>query len=588
VPGIPQNILDDILDRSDIVEIISNHIALKKAGRNFKALCPFHHEKTPSFMVSPDKQIYHCFACNKGGNAFRFLMEYDKMEFLDAVKMLAKKTGVTLPSVKRTSPEETSLTEKIARANELAAHFYTNNLLKSDPGKPPAEYLKKRNITKGSIAKFRLGFSLNSWSGLIEYARKNGIGTDILSKAGLVLKSNKDNSFYDRFRNRFIFPVFDVKGRIIAFGGRVLDDTLPKYVNSPETPLYTKGRQLYGLNFAKPSIAKADYVIIVEGYMDLISPYQAGIENIVASSGTAFTSEQARLLKRFTSNAVMVFDADSAGEAATLRNLDVLLSEGFSVRVVSLPTGYDPDTFVNKFGPAEFTKTLEEAKDLFIYKLGLLSKKYKASSPQGKAKISAEMLATIWRIPNEVLKSSYMRRLGRELDIDEGALWAEFKKIKGDYSYQKEAPLDKTDKCALLATAEKILLSLMLEDASIIGKIKDELDCDTFQDGGVRRVVKALYDFHEESKDVTPNKLINYLEDDMTSQLISELVTDVSRYQDKDKNISDCIRWIKENAHKCRLKDLQSQIHSAQNSGDHSRIKELVLEYSTILKQNRS
>jgi len=587
VPGIPQNILDEILEATDIVQVISGHVPLKKAGRNYKANCPFHHEKTPSFTVSPDKQIYHCFGCGAGGNAFNFLMKYDRMEFLDAVRFLAKKAAVALPAIKKVSTGEASLMEKLARANELAAAFYTNNLLNNGLGKTVSEYLEKRNISKNSIIKFKLGYSLNAWDRLIEHARQKGIGADILSKAGLALKSTRDGSFYDRFRNRLIFPVFEAKGKVIAFGARVLDDSLPKYVNSPETPLYTKGRHLYGLNFAKQAIMRANFAIMVEGYMDLISLSQAGIENVVASCGTALTPEQSRLLKRFTTEVVMIFDGDQAGETATLRNLDILITEGFNARVVSLPSGYDPDSFVTKFGLDEFKKVVEEAKDLFSYKLGLLLKQYKSGTPQGKAKIVSEMLPTLWRIPNAVLKSTYLRKLSEGLDIDEAALREELRKVKGDYTYNYKRDVVKPDTSMMLKSAEKILLSLMLEDCSLIEGVRSKLDYEIFQDEVIRRIVKIMYDFCGEEKKITPGRLITFLDDETSSELISELASDGHRYADKEKNICDCIRWIKENSRKGHLKDLQTQIHSAQTNGDQLRLKELVAQYNELLRSDK-
>jgi len=583
---IPQNVLDDILDKSDIVELIASYIPLKKSGRNFKANCPFHHEKTPSFTVSPDKQIYHCFGCGAGGNAFNFLMKYERVEFIDAVKVLAHKTNVMLPSVEERLPEESSFIKDLYKINELAASYYTSNLLNQDTGKPAHTYLARRNVSKESIVKFRLGYSINAWDGLLKYARQRGVSPDILNKAGLALPSSKDNSFYDRFRHRLIFPIFDSKDKIIAFGARVLDDSLPKYVNSPETPIYTKGRHLYGLNLAKSAIAQADYVIIVEGYMDMISAYQGGVENIVASCGTALTTEQIRLLKRFTNEVVMVYDADQAGQMASLRNLDILITEGLSVRLVSLPTGEDPDSYVNKFGGSGFRKLVENAKDLFSYKLDLLLQKYKKNTPEGKTKIVSEMLPTLSRIPNAVLKSSYLKKLAQDLDIDEEALKIELQKVRGAYSYSYEPDTkQKLDSSGVMKVAERILVTLMLEDSKLVGNVMKELDYEAFQDGTIRKIVKVLYDFYREGKDITPNKIISYLDDESSPELISELISDTHIYNDKEKNLRDCIKWIKHSSLKDRLKILQTEIRAAEVNNDHARLKELLNQYSTLIKE---
>jgi len=584
---IPQNILDDILDRCNIAELISGYIPLKRIGRSFKALCPFHHEKTPSFIVNPDKQIYHCFGCGVGGNAFSFLMKYERMDFIEAVKLLAKKTGVVVPDTRGPSSAQSSFISQLHKVNEFAASYYTDTLLNKQSGKQALDLVNKRNISKESILTFKLGYSINSWDGLLRHAKEKGVSTELLNKAGLILRSNRDNSFYDRFRNRLIFPIFDIKGKVIAFGARVLDKSLPKYINSPETPVYMKGRHLYGLNFAKISIAQENHVIIVEGYTDLISCYQKGIKNIVASCGTALTIEQTRLLKRFTNEAIMIYDADQAGETASLRNLDVLISEGMDVRIVSLPTGQDPDSYINKVGASGFKKALEAAKDLFSYKLGLLLMKYKKSTPEGKSKIVSEMLPTLWRIQNAVLKSGYLKRLAQDLDIDESALKIELGKVRGDYTYYYEKDSVKPDMKRVVKSAEKILVSLMLDDIGFIEEVKGELSNENFQDVNIRKIIKALYDFYSEGKEITPTKIMNYLNDEASSEIISELASDAHSYTDKEKNLHDCINWIKQNSKKDRLKTLQDQIHMAQVNGDQLQLQELVALYNTLIKTNK-
>ncbi|MDD5027638.1 MAG: DNA primase, partial [Candidatus Omnitrophica bacterium] len=342
MPGrIPENILDDILARVDIVEIISGFLPLKKAGRNFKACCPFHHEKTASFMVSPDRQIYHCFGCGESGNAFKFLMRYERLDFPEAVEALARKAGVVLPRDETPGPKSSGLSTQVYRINELAANFYSANL-NSPAGLRAKEYLLKRTVRPETISALKLGFASDSWDGLLNYLRSKGASLGLLEKSGLAI-AKEGGGFYDRFRNRIIFPIFDIKGRVLGFGARVLDNTLPKYVNSPETAVYTKGKNLYGFNLAKDGIRENDFVVIVEGYLDFILPFQEGLKSITASLGTALTIEQARFLKRYTHNVVMVYDADTAGELATLRSLDIFIEEEMNVRVVSLPKGLDPD-----------------------------------------------------------------------------------------------------------------------------------------------------------------------------------------------------------------------------------------------------
>ncbi len=354
--SIPENILEDILNRIDITELIASYIPLKRAGRNFKAVCPFHHEKTPSFMVSADKQIYHCFGCGAGGNAFSFLMQYERLEFPEAVEVLAKKAGVVLPKNKEDS-RGASLATQLYSINELAGEFYASTL-NASCGAVVKDYLLSRGIKPETIKTFKLGYAQDKWDSLINYLRGKGINLSLLEKAGLILAKDS-GGYYDRFRHRVIFPIFDIKSRILGFGARILpvqeksgnDNSLAKYVNSPETPVYIKGRKLYGLNLAKDAIRDLDCVAVVEGYLDFIIPYQAGVHNIVASLGTALTVEQARLIKRYTNNVVMVYDADCAGELATLRSLDIFIDEDMQVKVVSLPNGLDPETVLRFLRP---------------------------------------------------------------------------------------------------------------------------------------------------------------------------------------------------------------------------------------------
>ncbi|MBU1999306.1 MAG: DNA primase, partial [Candidatus Omnitrophica bacterium] len=336
---IEENTLDGILNATDIVELISGYIPLKRAGRNFRANCPFHHEKTPSFMVSQDKQIYHCFGCGTGGNAFNFLMQYEKMEFLEAVNTLAQKACIVIP--RKDTARADGLHATLYKINELAAEFYANNL-QSPSGSYAKNYLLNRGLTDETIKLFKLGIASDRWNDLINNLRAKNISLGLLEKAGLILSKEK-GGYYDRFRKRVIFPVWDVKSRAVAFGARVTDDTLPKYINSPETPIYIKGKNLYGLNFSKNEIRDKDCAIIVEGYLDFIIPYQHGLCNIVASLGTALTSDQIRLIKRYTNNIIMLYDGDTAGQMATLRTWDIFFEEGMNVRVASLPEQLDPD-----------------------------------------------------------------------------------------------------------------------------------------------------------------------------------------------------------------------------------------------------
>jgi DNA primase len=332
---IPENILNEIQDKCDIVEVISGYVSLKPSGRNFKACCPFHHEKTPSFVVSPDKQIYHCFGCNSGGNVFNFIKEHEKIDFIEAVKMLAEKTGVKLPEYRSHDDQESSIVGAVYSVNDVAGNYYYSMLEKSGSSSEASRYKTKRGLDEPVIKKFRIGYADSSWKALLDYLTVRGIKQDTILKAGLIIKG-KDNSYYDLFRNRIIFPILDVRNRIIGFGARVMDDSLPKYINSPETAVYKKGQHLYGLNFAKADIKERNFAIITEGYLDVITCHQYGVNNAIASLGTALTTEQIRLLKRYTHNVIMLYDSDKAGEMASLRGLDLLLEEDMNVKIATI------------------------------------------------------------------------------------------------------------------------------------------------------------------------------------------------------------------------------------------------------------
>jgi len=583
---IPENILEDILSRVDIVEIISGYMPLKRAGRNFKALCPFHQEKTPSFMVSSDRQIYHCFGCNKGGNAFRFLMEYERMEFHEAVELLAKKCGVSLPETKPQDHQTTSLYTQLYKINELATAFYINNL-NSSFAAPAKNYLLKRGIKEETLNLFKLGFAWDKWDALINHLRAKNINLSLLDKAGLVIPK-EGGGYYDRFRKRIIFPIFDIKSRTIGFGARLLpganaaqDKELPKYINSPETPIYVKGKNLYGLNFAKDAIRDNDSVVVVEGYLDFIMPYQEGFKNIVASLGTALTSEQARLIKRYTHNVVMVYDADDAGQIATLRTLDIFIEEGMNVKVVSLPQGLDPDLSVRKAGIEDFKDRIDKAQNLFDYKLQVLKSRYAPSQIEGKSMISLEMLSTINKFKNAVMKSEYIKKLAQDLSLEEDALLQELKKIKDDRLYSNQD----TPKKLNINPTERLLIKLMLEENELIAHIKESLEPADFLDERTSGIVSLMFDLIEQGKNIEPRVLMNYFEDDDTLQLICEstLLPQVSS-QDKERIVTDCIQRLKSQRLLLKRQQLQEEIKIAENLGDEERLNRLKEEFNYLIK----
>ena len=582
--AIPENIIDQVQARSDIVEVISRYIPLAKAGRNFKAPCPFHHEKTPSFVVSPDKQIYHCFGCGAGGNVFSFVMKQENVEFPEAVEMLAEKAGIKLPRFGGQTKELTSLANQLYKLNELAVIFFQETLTQNPQAK---EYLTSRGIGDDTIKRFRIGYAPDGWEGLLSYFRKKNIDGSLLEKAGLAI-SNEKGGHYDRFRRRLIFPIFDLKDRVLGFGGRVLDSSLPKYMNSPETYIYSKGRHLYGLNFSRDDIKKQKYALIVEGYLDFIIPYQAGAKNIIATLGTALTIDQVKLLKRFAGTVIMVYDPDEAGEAASLRNMDMFIGEGVNVYIAELPKGFDPDGYIRKFGTDDFIKLTKASKNLFDYKLQKLSSRLDINTPHGKAAIAGEMLPTISRIENAVLRSNLIKKLAEKLSVDEESIRMELKKVKPDYSarsYNVTVTEAKNDS----KSAQMMILALLFEGAGFVSRAREALAPDEFKDSTVRDVIKAIYDLSKSEKNITAVRLMNHFDNNEdAADLISEAAHISETLDNKDRVLLDCIAKMKRDNVKDRLARLQDAIKTAHASKDDGLVTKLVGEYTELLKVNKA
>lgn len=572
---IPEQVIDEVQSRSDIVDVVSSYVPLKRSGANFKALCPFHREKTPSFMVSPSKQIWHCFGCSQGGNVVNFVMKYENLQFPEAVRSLAKRAGINIPETPGISREARSKQKVLYEINELAAEYYRANLLDQNIGRAAREYLKRREIGDETSQRFRLGYAPDRWEGFLTYAKRAGWSEGELVQAGLILPG-KEGTYYDRFRNKLIFPIQDVQGRVIGFGSRVLDDSLPKYTNSPETDVFRKGRNLYGLNFAKEHTRVDNFIIIVEGYMDCLTLYQNGIRNVVASLGTALTQDQVRLLKRFIQTVVMVYDSDQAGEAASLRGLDLLIEEDLRCRVVRLTKGFDPDDYVRNKGRDGFQGLLRDAPDLFDYKLGLLASRYDSSKVEDVAKITAEMLPTISRITNAVLRSGYIKELAKRLAVDEEAVLVELRKVKGSQDSYYEPQVQQPSP---MRSEEKTLIRLMLEDRHVGIIVKDNVASGDFQDPRARKVVACIFESIAQGRSYDPSRLMSHVGDDDVSQLISRLLARPDEFLDRMKVASDCIERMREARSARKRAFLQREIKLAEVAGDEAKVMELLREF---------
>jgi len=583
---IPQDAINQVLDRCDIVEVISGYIPLKKSGRNFKALSPFTHEKTPSFFVSPDKQIYHCFSTGKGGNVISFVMEQERLTFPEAVRLLAEKVGVAIQEEK-VSSERIQLRNRLFEVNELAQKFF-HRILLTDRGRDAGaarEYLKKRGLNLEAVKKFQLGFVPDRWDALLSFFRTKKISTELMQKAGLIVPRKSGDGFYDRFRNRIIFPIFDYRSRSVAFGARTMKKDDPvKYINSPETPLYVKGTHLYGLQLAKTEITRRDEVIIVEGYMDFIMPFLHGVENIVASLGTALTPDQIRLIKRYTKNVVMLYDADQAGTSAIIRSLDLLIEEGCHVKIATLTAGEDPDSYIRKHGREGFEKRLQASETIFDFKFGALARQFDARSVEGKADIIAEMLPTINRFGNEVMRSEYRRRLAQILKVDEEALIAEIKKSKPGYRKTTPTSPEGLRKTAV-SPAEKTLLRLFLESPEYIEKASEELEISDFQNEQTQGIVRHLFAVIKTGT-VSAETVSRYFTDEKDLNLVSELLAaEELTAKDRERIWQGCLQRIRERRQKFRSQQISQAIAEAQTAGDQKKLEELTRQFNELPKR---
>jgi len=517
------DLLEEIRNRCDIVDIISEYLHLKPAGKGFKGLCPFHGEKTPSFMVSPEKQLFHCFGCGEGGNVFNFLMKYEKLSFFEAVKMLAKKSGVSLPADEEKENFLHREKERLYKLNNLAANYYRECLFKTDQGKKVINYFKKRGINDTSVEKYRLGYAPSSWDALTNFLKKKGYSYEELIKAGIIRKSKIEGKYIDYFRDRIIFPIFNLSGRVIGFGGRVLDNSLPKYINSPETLVYNKGSALYSLNFAKEDIRKKNYLIVVEGYTDVLVTQQYEFNNVAASLGTALTTKQIDLIKRFTDTVLIAYDADSAGNMATLRSLDLLVRAGLNVKVIDLPQDYDPADFLIKKGEKPFQDLIERSFSLVDYKLKLLCSKYGIKTIEGKVKIIKGIIPTLSVMGNEVELRAQTKKISEELKLSEEAILIELKRYKRG-SIDFSSNFIKLNSVPGNVKAEKILIGCMLEKEEIAQDILKKLKKEDFSVPLHRQIVAAIEKILKEDKIVDSQKIIDYLADDSAAKFISKIL----------------------------------------------------------------
>ena len=574
------NQIEEIKNKLDIVALVNEYAPLKKAGRNYKALCPFHNEKTASFMVSPDRQIFKCFGCNEGGDIFAFYKRIEGVEFGEAMKVLANRAGIRLKEFKPTRAEQQK--ETLFKAHDLASRFYHHLLTKHPVGKKALDYLKAREVKQKSIDDFQLGFAPEKDSPLVDYLKKKEFSIQDIIISGLgTVSTGKPR---DWFRGRIMFPIFDASGRCIAFSGRVLGNTEPKYLNSPETPVFSKSKALYGINLAKANIQKERSAVLVEGNLDVISSFQVGVTNVVAPLGTSLTETQVEILKRWAENLLFAFDTDLAGDAAAKRAITMAENADMNIRIVQLSSGKDPDDLIRK-DPLLWKKAVKSAVPIYDYYIESAIKNYGVEGAEAKRKIAAEVLPQIAAINNDIFKAHYLQLIASRLRVEEDILRDALKKYQAG---EKEPAgikeiLDKPLSEKGAALVEKYLLALILQSTRLPGYISEKL----FEELKYREIFKILKSFYEKEGKLkikalgkrVPEALLPEFDDLLLFEVGEEILTEEAAVE---KEINYCSLRLKELNLRTKLKDLSLAIKQAESVDNQPRVAVLSTQFRNL------
>ena len=546
----PEELVEEIRYRNDIVDVISSYVKLQKKGSTYFGLCPFHNEKTPSFSVTPSKQMYYCFGCGAGGNVITFLMEYENYTFKEALTWLADRAGIELPKEEESAEakKQADLRARILEVNrEAGKYFYYQ--MKGPGGKRAYEYLRGRGLSDDTIRRFGLGYSNMYSDDLYRYLKKKGYDDELLKETGLV--KVEERGAHDRFWNRVMFPIMDVNGRIIGFGGRVMGDGEPKYLNSPETKAFDKSRNLYGLNYART--ARKPYMLICEGYMDVISMHQAGFSNAVASLGTAFTSGQASLLRRYTDQVVLTYDSDGAGIKAALRAIPILKEAGLSARVLNLKPYKDPDEFIKNLGPEAFEERISQAKNSFLFETDVLYSQYDMKDPEQKTAFHNALAKKLLQFPEKLERENYMEAAARQYYIEFESLKSLVNSMGGRVGLAAEKPVqvkreNKKDKPDGVRQSQRILLTWLIEDERVYPAVKGILEPEDFTEELYRKVAAMVYEGLERGT-LTPAGILSHFINDEeeykeVAALFNTSLSELTR-EEKERAFSETVKRVK-------------------------------------------
>lgn len=582
-------ILDEIRSRNDIVSTISQYMTLKRKGRNYFGLCPFHNEKSPSFSVSPDKQIFHCFGCGVGGDVINFVKKIENIGFLDSVRLLAEKSGIQLPNdISKAEEENIKLKNRVYKINELAAKFYHENLYKPT-SKIAQDYIKKRKLNNATLKSFLMGYASNSSNELLRYLKEQGFTEEELLASCLIGKS--DRGYYDKFRNRLMIPIRDEIGRFIAFGGRVLDDSKPKYINSPENIVYSKGRNLFGLNVAREGVhGPLKRLLIVEGYMDAISLYQRGITNVVASLGTALTDSQGRLLRRNTEQVILGYDADGAGQQAIIRGMEILKSMDIDIRILQISGAKDPDEYVLKFGPEKMVKAMDEAISAIEFKIKVLRANLDLNNVNDKVKFLTEIAKILSNVDNNIEREVYIDRISKVYEISKNAIVSEvdkllYRSLAGVTKFEKSNIVlkDTQDSKIDVATRKRegMVVYLLVDYTKLsFDRIKSVVDLDLIKSEKNKKIIGILYERIDLNN--LPENIISLFEDEDDINYVSGILSYDFEISDVNKAIED----IEKAYYKEELISLRNELIlklENNNDAEEADIKEIENELTNVI-----
>lgn len=554
MPIYSSEVIEEVVSRNDIVDVISGYIKLKKSGSSYVGLCPFHNEKSPSFSVSGTKQMYHCFGCGVGGNVITFVMEYENYTFPEAVKMLADRAGIALPVMEYSGEDrrERDIKTKLLEINKIAATFYYHQL-KSPAGQSGLDYLKKRQLSDKTINTFGLGYAPQLTGDLYRMLKEKGYDDELLKESGLF---TYEKGIREKFWNRVIFPIMDINNKVIGFGGRVMGDGKPKYLNSPETKLFDKSKNLYGLNVARSS--RKNNLIICEGYMDVISMHQAGFNQAVASLGTALTPGHARLMKRYTDNVLITYDSDEAGVKAALRAIPILKEAGLSTKVINMRPYKDPDEFIKALGTEAFQERIDKAENSFMYEIGIIEKNYNRSDPESETAFEREVANKLVQFSEKLERDNYMKAVCRQFMIPEDGMREMVIRIgsQGGIIPRQTQPVRRMEPARKkkedgIRQAEKILLTWMIEDGDIYDKVSEYIQPDDFIDPLFKDVASKVYEQYETGS-VNPAAIMgSYSDGDMHSEIAAMFSAELSESlskSEREKTLNDTVLRVKKSS----------------------------------------